>query len=67
MFNKIKARLTSKTYIAALTMTALTVIETSSSLISSNVSAEIRPYLLAAWPIIMITLREVTKTPLGGK
>lgn len=67
MFDIIKARLTSKTYIAALTMGLITVMEVNSPLLSTLVSPEHRPFLLALWPVIMMTLREVTNTPVNKK
>ena len=67
MFDKIKARLTSKTYIAAATMAVLTAIEINSPLLSTFVVPEHRPYLLALWPVVMMTLREITKTAVDDK
>ena len=67
MFDKIKARLTSKTYIAAATMAVLTAIEINSPLLSKLLPPEQRPYLLALWPVIMMTLREITKTSVDNK
>lgn len=67
MLNKIKARLTSKTYIAAVTMGVITAIEINSPLLSTLLPPEQRPYLLALWPVIMMTLREITKTSVDEK
>lgn len=67
MFEKIKARLTSKTYIAALLMAIFTVIEANTALVSTWLPVEIRPYLPLLWMPVMMTLREVTTSALSEK
>ena len=65
--DKITARLRSKTYWAAIAMAALTIIELNAQLLTQFVSPEYRAYLLLAWPLVMITLREVTTGALSDK
>ena len=61
---KIKDRLTSKTYLAALSLGIVTAVDLNSGVISQFVPQEYRPLLLMFWPVVMMTLREVTSTPL---
>ncbi len=67
MLDKIKARLRSKTYWAAITMAALSIIEVNAQLVTSLLPPEYRSYLLLSWPLVMITLREVTNGALSDK
>lgn len=60
-------RLKSKTYQAALLGALLTIVEANSGLISQFVPEQYRAWLLAAWPLIMMTMREVTVKPLSEK
>lgn len=60
-------RLKSKTYWAALTGAALTIIEANSGMFSQLFPPESRPWLVLAWPLVMISLREVTTGALGDK
>jgi uncharacterized membrane protein len=60
-------RLKSKTYWAAVLGAILTALDINGMLVSQQVSEAIRPYFLAAWPVIMIALREVTTTALSEK
>jgi hypothetical protein len=67
MIDKIKTRLKSKTYWAAITMAALSIIEVNAQLVTSVLPPEYRGYLLLSWPLVMITLREVTTGALSDK
>ena len=67
MLDLIKQRLQSKTYWAAIIGALLTVIEANSGFISQYVAAEYRQYLIMLWPVLMLGLREVTKTALADK
>lgn len=59
---KIKNRLTSKTYLTALTLGIVTAIDMNSGFISSLLPENYKPLLLMVWPVAMMTLREVTNT-----
>jgi len=65
--NPILQRLKSKTYWTAITMALLTVAELNGAFITQWVPAEYRVYLLMLWPVVMITLREITTTALSSK
>ena len=65
--DKIIARLRSKTYWAALAMAALSIIEINAQLLTQFIPAEHRAWLLLAWPLVMITLREITTGALSDK
>ncbi len=67
MLDKIKSRLRSKTYWAAITMAALSIIEVNAQLVTNLLPPEYRSYLLLSWPLVMITLREVTNGALSDK
>jgi hypothetical protein len=67
MLNLIKQRLKSKTYQAALLGAVLTIIEAQSGYLSSFVPVEYRRYAVMLWPLVMLTLREVTTTALAEK
>ena len=60
-------RLKSKTYWAALVGALLTAIEANSGLISQFLPADIRPYIVMLWPVLMLALREVTTTAISEK
>lgn len=60
-------RLKSKTYQTAIIGAILTILETNSGIISQFVPAEYRTYIVLSWPLIMITLREVTTGALADK
>jgi uncharacterized membrane protein len=60
-------RLKSKTYWAALVGALLTVIEANSGFLSQYVPPEYRAYLVMLWPVVMLVLREITKTALADK
>ena len=65
--DKIKARFKSKTYWLAMTGAVLTVLEVNSGLITQFVGADMRPYLIAFWPVVMLFAREITTTALSDK
>lgn len=67
MLDKITQRLRSKTYWAAIVMAALSIVESNAQVITAHVPAEYRSLLLLAWPLVMITLREVTTGALADK
>lgn len=67
MLETLKQRLQSKTYWTAVALAAITAIEVNSQFFSQFVPAEYRQYLLLAWPIAMLTLREVTTSALSDK
>lgn len=67
MLDKIAQRLRSKTYWAAIAMAALSIVEANAQVITAHVPAEYRSLLLLAWPLVMITLREVTTGALADK
>ena len=67
MLDKIKARLRSKTYWAAIVMAALSIVEANAQVLTAHVPAVHRAWLLMAWPLVMITLREVTTGALSDK
>ena len=65
--NAIIVRLKSKTYWTAIIGAALTVVEANSGMISSLLPAEYAKYAIMLWPVLMITLREITTTALASK
>lgn len=67
MFELIKQRLSSKTYLTALLLAAITAVELNSGFLSSFIPAEYRQYALLVWPVAMMTLREVTTSALSDK
>jgi uncharacterized integral membrane protein len=67
MLDKINARLRSKTYWAAIVMAALSIVEANAQVLTAQVPTEYRVWLLMAWPLVMITLREVTTGALADK
>lgn len=67
MIDKLKQRFRSKTYWAALIGALITAAEVNSGLLSSYVGADMRPWMLALWPILMGVMREVTATALSDK
>lgn len=60
-------RLKSKTYLAAIAMMVLSIIEVKAQAISMFLPAGTREYLVLAWPIVMFTAREITTTALSEK
>lgn len=67
MIDKVKKRLKSKTYQAALVGMVLTAIDAQSGFFSGMFSEALRPYIVMVWPIAMMTLREVTDSALSDK
>lgn len=67
MIEKIRQRLESRTYKAAMALTLLSAIEVKAQFISGFLPVEWRPYLLFIWPFAMLTLREVTTGALSDK
>lgn len=66
-FYNISSRLRSRTYWVAIIGALLTAVEANSGFISSLLPAEYAKYSVMLWPVLMITLREVTTTALGDK
>ena len=60
-------RLRSKTYWVAIIGALLTIVEANSGFISILLPAEYSKYSVMLWPVLMITLREVTTTALADK
>ena len=67
MLELIIQRLKSKTYLTALTLALLSVIEVNLQLVSQFIPLEYRSYLIMVWPVVMLTLREVTTAALSEK
>ena len=67
MLDLIKQRLKSKTYITAIVGALLTLLEANSGLLSSLLPAQYRGYVVMVWPLLMISLREVTTGALDAK
>ena len=67
VLNRLAARLKSKTYWAALMLTAITLLEARSGELSALFKPEYRPYLLLTFPFIMVVLRELTTAALSEK
>lgn len=67
MIELIKQRLKSKTYWAAVAGITLTWVEAQSGLILGWVPPDLKVYAALAFPIAMMTLREVTTTALSEK
>ena len=65
VFRKIKHRMWSKTYLSALLLGAITAVDLNTGLVSGLFPQEYRPWLLMAWPVLMMTLREMTNSALG--
>lgn len=64
---KLKNRLLSKTYISALLLGIITAVDMNTQFLSGLFPEAYRPYLLMAWPVTMMTLREMTKTAVDDK
>jgi len=60
-------RLKSKTYWAALIMSALTIIEANTGLLAGLLPASLRPYSSLIFPMVMMVMREFTTTALADK
>lgn len=57
---RIKNRLISKTYLTALGLGIITMLDMNSGFISSQLPEAYKPLLLGIWPLTMMTLREMT-------
>jgi hypothetical protein len=67
MLELLRQRWNSKTYRAGLIMTILSVIEVQSGFFSQFLPEKYRPALIAAWPLAMFFMREITTTALADK
>lgn len=67
MINNIIQRLRSKTYWVAVTGSLLTLVEMNGGYLSELLPPEYAKYSLMLWPILMLTLREVTTSALADK
>lgn len=67
MSKLILARLKSKTYWAAITGAVLVLVEQNSGAISAMLPPGMRPMAVMLWPVLMITLREITTGALADK
>lgn len=65
--DKIKQRLKSKTYWAAVLGTVMTVLETNGQGFSQLLPEGSRAWAMMFWPVAMIMLREITTTGLSEK
>jgi uncharacterized membrane protein len=65
--NLIIQRLKSKTYWIAILGALLTVVELNSNFLGSFIPLPYRNYVIMLWPVLMLTLREVTATALADK
>lgn len=67
MLETIKQRLKSKTYLTALAMAVVSIIEVNSKLLTQHLPPEYSGYAVMVWPVLMLTLREVTTGALSDK
>jgi uncharacterized membrane protein len=65
--NAIIQRLKSKTYWVAIVAALLTLVEANSGFLSGLLPPELAKYAVMAWPILMLTLREITTGALADK
>ena len=65
--NLILQRLKSKTYWVAFVGALLTAVELNSNFLGSFILLPYRNYVIMLWPVLMLTLREVTTTALADK
>jgi uncharacterized membrane protein len=65
--NLILQRLKSRTYWIAILGAVLTIIEANSGFISSFLPHTYAKYAVMLWPVLMLTLREVTTTAIANK
>ena len=65
--NLILQRLKSKTYWVAIVGALLTAVELNSNFLGSFIPLPYRNYVIMLWPVLMLTLREVTTTALADK
>ena len=67
MIELLKQRMRSKTYLTALAMAVISIIEINSRIITQYIPTEYAGYVVLAWPVLMLTLREVTTVALADK
>ncbi len=67
MIESIKQRLKSKTYLTALALAVISIIELNSKFITQFLPSEYAGYTVMIWPVLMLTLREVTTGALSEK
>ena len=67
MLDLIIQRLKSKTYWVAIIGALLSVIEVNSGFFGQYIPLPERTYAVMLWPVLMLALREVTKTALADK
>lgn len=67
IIKRIKKRLKSKTYWAALAGTVLTIIEANSQTLGQLFPQQYRAYTVMFWPLLMVVLRELTDDALENK
>ena len=65
--NPILQRLKSKTYWVALVGALLTAVELNSGFLGSFIPVPYRNYVIMLWPVLMLTLREITTSALTDK
>ena len=65
--NAILQRLKSKTYWVAVIGALITAVELNSNVLGSFIPVPYRNYVIMLWPVLMLTLREVTTTALADK
>jgi hypothetical protein len=65
--NLILQRLKSRTYWVALVGALLTAVELNSNFLGQFIPLPYRNYVIMLWPVLMLTLREVTATALADK
>jgi hypothetical protein len=67
MIDLLKQRLRSKTYWAAMLGAGLVILDAQSGFVSGFLPAQYRAYTIMLWPVVMLTLREVTNAALSAK
>jgi hypothetical protein len=60
-------RFKSRTYLVGLLMAALTIVEANEQIIASLVPPKYQPYMPLIFPLVMLFMREITKTPIADK
>ena len=67
MLEQIQQRLKSKTYLTALAMAVISIIEINSKFITQYLPPEYAQWAVMIWPILMVSLREITTGALSDK
>jgi len=67
MLDLITQRLKSKTYWVAIVGALLSILEANSGFFSQYIPMPERTYIVLLWPVLMLSLREVTTTALADK